>query len=260
MKSGVFHDLFPKLSAIFKRPEVGSVVKALLVVNVAKAVGVGDDIGKRLLPNVVHADAQHEEIQPLFEHPVDLFLPIFIRPMLRLKAVKSAVGKIAQTAVFKVRLFGNIDVFERNVGAFRYYIAVPKIMTADEALEIIVHRIDRRAPSAACGDEDPSFALLIRIQAVIVGPVTDAERRKIPRKHFLRRKIVHAVRADDDKIAPAVVDLRQGGAFSRYFTIKLGKDVRRTIIRLFARARFQYEKRHENPPYSLTVFPVEMLS
>ena len=55
------------------------------IVNILKFVRIGYRIRKSALPDIVHTDSQHEEIQPFLDHPVNFLLPVLKRPMFSLK-------------------------------------------------------------------------------------------------------------------------------------------------------------------------------
>ena len=62
-----------------------------------------------LLIHIVHADAQHKEIESLLENPIDLLFPLFRAPMLGLEPVEAAVRKVAKSAIHKARRLAHVE-------------------------------------------------------------------------------------------------------------------------------------------------------
>ena len=99
----------PQLAPELETPEERAVVVALVHSRLGlRRVGVGADVRKRALENVILPDAEHERVEAALENPVDLLLPVVESPVLRLEAREAAMREVADGTVFEVRLL--IDI------------------------------------------------------------------------------------------------------------------------------------------------------
>ena len=149
---GIAQYVAAQLAAVFERPGRRAVVERPWLGLGKRSVRgrIGHDIGECLLENVVHADTEHEEVQPLLEHPVDLALPLPGPPVLGLKAAEAAVGEVAESAVVEMRRFAHVEPRHRNRLPRGNHVPVPKIAASGLPLEEVIDGVERR-PAVAAG-------------------------------------------------------------------------------------------------------------
>ena len=109
----VIHNLFAQFTAELKRPEKRTVVvSAHRFRNRLGRIGVWANVWERFLKEIVLPDAKHKKVQTILDAPVDFALPVLKSPMLGLKARKTAMCEIADSAILETRLFMHIKIGE----------------------------------------------------------------------------------------------------------------------------------------------------
>ena len=109
----VIHNLFAQFTAELKRPEKRTVVvSAHRFRNRLGRIRVWANVWKRFLKEIVLPDAKHKKVQTILDAPVDFALPVLKSPMLCLKARKTAMCEIADSAILQTRLFMHIKIGE----------------------------------------------------------------------------------------------------------------------------------------------------
>ena len=173
-------DFLSELAAIFQRTELRPVVirAGMLPHTSSVRLRVGDNLGKRLLEQVVDSDPEHEKVQAFFQKPVDLSPPVFEVPELRLKTFQPPVREVADAAILKTRAFRKIETAGFNGLAFRYPVPVRRrnpSMTPDMILSW-TKGFMKSAPNTISG-ETPSSRVTVSGAAPVTSRQSEA---KIP--------------------------------------------------------------------------------
>ena len=90
------------------------------------------------MEEVIQADAQHEQIEAFFEHPVDFAFPFLEVPVFGLEAGPAAVGEVAQAAVFEAWAFRDLEAGQVNGVLARDDVAVPEIAQSARSSKEVV--------------------------------------------------------------------------------------------------------------------------
>ena len=198
--AGVLQQLLPQFAARLQRPE-----EVAVVIRTRHGFGnvpfrIIDNVRKRLLEEVVETDSQHEEVQPFFENPVDFLLPLFEIPMLRLEAVKAAVGEIAQAAVVESRRFGDVEIRDIDVRKRWNDVAVPEVMATGAAFEEIIDGVEQGAAAATREKQEMAAVLIGGFDDIVVRACAQGEIADRPVDDLLMDEMVRRIGTDDDKI------------------------------------------------------------
>ena len=194
----VRQNLFAQLAAELERPEKRPiVVPAHRFRKGFRGVRVVHDVGERFLENVVHPDAEHEDVEALFHEPVDFLLPVVKGPVLRLEPVEAPVSEVALAAVLEPGGFQHVEA--RNVDRLplRNHVTVPEPVAAGAVFEEGVNGVKRGTAAAAGQYQVRAPAVLDREDPVIIrGGPHDEVGDGLPLDQLTDER-VHRVGTDD---------------------------------------------------------------
>ena len=150
---GVGSEGLAEPAAVFEGPEERAIVEALpRLGQFLRGIGIRHDVGIRLLPRVVHADAGHHQVQAVLDAPVNLALPVLESPMLGLKARQASMREVAEPAILELRLLADVESGAVDLLLPRHNVAVPEPLAAAAAGKEVVdgeqHRTLVRANEA----------------------------------------------------------------------------------------------------------------
>ena len=131
-----------KAAAVVKRPEERAVVEPLARVGRRlRGIRVGHDVRVGALEKIVLPDAQHEDVEPPLEAPVDLARPLLGPPVLGLEAREAPVREIADAAVLEVGFLLHIEAGEVDRVLLRHDVDVPEPAAAAAPFQEVVETV-----------------------------------------------------------------------------------------------------------------------